>query len=118
MPRIRWRVVCGFAVQIDRRNRIKLLTRVDLPTLGRPTTTMYPALKVDFSLVAHRWFCFRRSEKKALPSSRAGKGSGALIVNAAFLVLDDLFAFQRNESQVGSSASESRSLTPSANLSR
>jgi len=37
---------------------------VDLPTLGRPTTTMYPALKVDFSLVLIAGFAFRRSEKK------------------------------------------------------
>ena len=42
IPRIRWRVVCGrLEVMLSFRPRIRL-TRVDLPTFGRPATVTKP----------------------------------------------------------------------------
>jgi hypothetical protein len=47
-PRMRWRVVCGLDETMLTLAPTSALTRVDLPTLGRPTTAMTPVLKLNF----------------------------------------------------------------------
>src|SRR5579862_7369041 len=42
MPRMRWRVVCAFFDVMLTRAPTSALTRVDLPTLGRPTIATWP----------------------------------------------------------------------------
>src|SRR5206468_12541361 len=44
-PRMRWRVVCGFAVTMLTLRPTRALTSVDLPTFGRPTMATWPARK-------------------------------------------------------------------------
>ena len=42
MPVMRWRVVCAFLETMLIFSPIRALSRVDLPTLGRPTMATYP----------------------------------------------------------------------------
>src|SRR5687767_206105 len=47
-PRMRWRVVWGFAAVMLTLKPTSALTSVDLPTLGRPTTATLPLRMLDF----------------------------------------------------------------------
>src|SRR3954469_23520531 len=91
MPRMRWRVVCGFGVTMLSGAPISAFNSVDLPTFGRPIKATWPkrCVAAAGSLIAQRLFDRRERQfcgglfRAATGRARSRRADGER-VHAAF----------------------------------